>query len=146
MNVKTAYLIVQDRLNKLSTNHNQKITERQFVYAFNKMQLHWFEQRIKGEEVDKVRQEELQQFVVDYCKPPTNNKKGKFYELKVPEDYFHYKRVSAEASKAGCTHTVYGRASEESAMNTLLKDSFQKPSFDWQDSLFSIANNTIIKP
>jgi hypothetical protein len=138
MSVGTIYAKVKDRLNKGSSSHNQNITERQFVYAFNKMQLHWFDQRIKAEEADKVRQNELQQFIVDFCKTPTNNQKG-FYNIDLPEDFFYYKRVTATAKKGNCEGIIYAYPIEESLVNRYLQDEFNTPSFLWQETFFTIG-------
>jgi hypothetical protein len=142
MDVGTVYVKVKDRLNK-GSSHNQNITPRQFVYAFNKMQLHWFDQRVKAEEADKVRQNELQQFIVDIYKTPTNNSKGSFYTIELPEDYFYYKRVIIQAKKGSCSGTLYAYPIEESLVNRYLQDEFNTPSFLWQETFYTVGDNKL---
>lgn len=136
------YQVVLDLVNKNSSGGGQTISKRNFVFMFNKAQYFWFDQRVKAEEVDKIRQNELQQFVVDICKAPRKSK-GDYYTIDLPKDYFYYKRVTAKATKKTCELTIYGKAVEESSVNSLFNDCFNEPSFEWQDSFYTVGDNKL---
>lgn len=143
MTVNNAYQFIKDRLNKNNSGQRQGISQRQFVWAFNMAQYFWFDQRIKTDNVDKLRQNELQQFIKEVCIKSSSDKKGMFSYIKLPEDYYYYEKSYANATKGSCTHIIYGDPVEEGNVTKLLEDCFQEPSFIWQESFFTVANNKL---
>lgn len=141
MNVNTVYQIVKDRLNKGSTSFNQNISERQFVFAFNKMQLHWMNTRIKLDEADQNIQESLQQFIIEKESTPSTILK-EYISIKLPENYFRYKRVKGIVC-GKCGINVYAYPREESNANRLLSDSNQMPSLEWEETFFTLGNDLV---
>lgn len=137
------YQIILDRVNKHNSGGGQIISRRHFVNAFNKMQYHWFDFRMKQDEVDKVRQNELQQFTRTVCLSPSKDSKLSAYTAKVPKDFYYLKRVSALSTQGDCELEVWGRLIEEGAVNEYLSDCFNTPSFEWQESFYTLANNKI---
>jgi len=133
---------MMDRLNKLDSGSGSKVSKRQFVNAFNKMQLHWMEKRVEMDEINKTIQTELQQFTEEHCKSPSIGKNKQYCTIDVPEDFFHYRRVFG-INCGDCDHTVYAYAREEGAVNMLLLDDAQRPSMEWQETFFTIANDKI---
>lgn len=141
MNIETIYLKVQDRLNSLSTGEEQKISKRQFVYAFNKMQLHWLEDQIRFESIDKINQDRIQPFLKEYSSIPVTTGK-KYITINLPEDYFHYSRV--EGTNCGsCNTCVHAYPRNESSAGRLLQDSFQSPSLEWEETFFTLGDNKV---
>lgn len=142
MDIETAYIYIQDRLNKLATDSNQSISKRQFVYAFNKMQLHWFTNRVKVSEMDQDRQEELQQFIPPtLCLTPIKSKKENALVINIPEDYFYYKRVYG--TECDCDVKVYAYPKTEGHVNRYESNEFYKPSLKWEETFFTPRNNKI---
>lgn len=142
MHIEDIYQIVSDRLNKGSSGHNQKISKRLFVMTFNKAQLHWMEERMKVDEINQVRQTELQQFITETCLVPSKGKNKEYLFIDTPDDFFHYKRV--EGLICGeCEHTVYAYPREEGNVNRLLQDRFSNPNLYWQETFFTIGDNKI---
>ena len=139
--VQEAYTYLQDRVNKLSSEESQSISKRQFVFTFNKAQLHWFEERVKVNEVNQIRQEELQRFVTDVCVTPTLDTKHDAYWINMPDNYFRYKRVFGKCGS--CDQTVYAYPRSEGNVNRLLQDSNYKPSLEWEETFFTIRDNKI---
>lgn len=141
MTYEWIYTRVKDKLQKWSSNAGQNITERVFIDTFNEALLHWFNRRIKNKEVNQDNQESLQRYLKEVCLKP---KKGKnSYLIDFPEDYFYYSRIYGNCTNGDCEHEVYANPREEGNVNSLLKDSFHKPSFSWQDTFFTLGNNKI---
>lgn len=136
------YEKVKQRLNQLSSNAGQKVTEFQFVCAFNKAQYRWFEQRIKVKERDQSIQEDLQIFQKTECLKPTTTKTGHL-QINLPEDYYYYQRVYGKCEK-GCEQEIYAYPREEGNVNRLLNDECTKPSFGWQETFFTIGDCKLI--
>lgn len=143
MTVNNAYQFIKDRLNKNNSGQNQGISQRQFVWAFNMAQYFWFDQRVKADNMDKVRQNELQQFIADICLTPSLNEKKMFYTINLPENYYYYEKAYAYAFKGECEHIIYGDPVEEGNVSKLLEDCFQEPSFEWQESFYTIGNDKL---
>lgn len=141
MTVQEAYIILQDRLNKLSTDGGQKISKRQFVQTFNKAQLHWFTERVKVVDSDQVRQEELQRFVKDYCKQPRFDSKSEAYVISLPDDYFYYKDVVGVCGD--CDQKVYGFPVEGNRISRFRQNSFYSPSLEWEETYYLIRSDSV---
>lgn len=130
MNIKECYQYVTDRLNKLSSNNSQNIPFPQFVRAFNTSQLQWFEERMKIDQTNRIRIDELQQFV--------KIKPIKFSDL-LPEDYFHILRVDGNYNSCSSNLALV----KESDLNMRLNDAFWKPSKEWNEGLATISGDKI---
>lgn len=141
MTVQEAYMVLKDRLNNLSTNANQNLSERAFVFAFNKMQLHWVEERIKIAEANQVRQEEIQHLIKEFTNAGLRLDEALVFNL--PDDYFRYNRVFGNCGNGECDQIVDAYPREEVNGGRLLRDEFQKPSFEWQETFFTLKNNKL---
>lgn len=151
MNNNLLRIKIQQRLNKLASSDYDNIECWQIAEAFNKAQTEWFRRQVHGLNLRKESAEQsialiddLQKFVVTQELKGTN--KGKFFESVVlPDDYAHFIRVSAEATKDGCqsprTLTVY--LAEEANVNQLIDDDFKGPSFDWSETFGTIMGDKV---
>lgn len=140
MTIQQTYQSVKDRVNDLNTNINQDISERAFVRAFNKMQLHWLEERIKVAEANQTRQEEVQDFIKTFSNAPLVETHS--LSIHLPADYFRYSRVYGSCSKY-CVQEVHAYPREEGNAGRLLQDEFQKPSFEWGETFFTLKGNKL---
>lgn len=141
MNINTVYQIVKDRLNKGSTNFNQNVFERQFVFAFNKMQLHWLNTRIKLDEANQSIQESLQPFIEE-SKTTPSSVHSEYISIPLPDNYFRYKRVKGLIC-GECNISVYAYPREETNAGRLLSDSTQNPSLEWEETFFTLGKNKL---
>ena len=137
--IKDCYQYVLNRLNKLSTNYGNSIETYKFTEALNAATLMWAENRIKLDETNIVRTDELQQLLlskhINGVKSSLNNN---YYEFDLPDDYFHYKRST---SFTPCEITNWLK--KEANINLLLKDDNWKPSLEWGETLCTIVGNKI---
>lgn len=141
MNYEQLYTRIKDRLNKWSSNSGQNVPERVFIDTFNEAYYHWYNRLIKQKDKDQDIQESLQRFLKEECLKPRKGKTSLIISL--PKDYFYYSRVYGNCSNGECEHEVYANPREEGNVNRLLRDSFHKPSFKWQDTFFTLSNNNI---
>ncbi len=135
MTVNECYQYVQARLNKLGTNANKNIPIWAFVSSFNAQQLLWVEDRIKADETNTLRKDEINQLLKTTSKPLIGTQTGSnYYEFKLPEDYFHYKRST---SLVPCE--IRNFLKKEGDINTLLLDNHWKPSIEWGETLCTLV-------
>jgi hypothetical protein len=142
MTVNTAYQFIKDRLNKNNSGENQGISKRQFVWAFNMAQLFWFDQRLKADSVDKIRQQELQQFVEQVCLVPSESKTRNFVTIQLPSDYYYYIRSYGEAKDCDNVN-IYASLVEEGNVSALLSDEFSRPSLEWEETFSTVASDKL---
>lgn len=139
MTVKDCYLYCQQRLNKVSSNANNNLPKWAFVNTFNTQQLMWVEDRIKQDENNSLRIDEINQLLKTTSKPLIVNQSGSnYYEALLPADYFHYKRST---SLTPCE--IRNFLVKEGNINTLLLDDNWKPSLEWGETLCTLVNKHI---
>ena len=119
MTVNESYLYVLSRLNKGVTNKGDNIPKWRFVSAFNSQQLLWFDDRIKLDETNNLRIDEIQHLLVTKTGLVPNLSGTNYYELNLPDDYYRYKRST---SLVPCE--IANRLVKEGNINTLLLDRF----------------------
>ena len=138
MTVQESYKYVQDRLNKLSTNFGDNIPKHVFVLAFNSTQLQWVEDRIKLGETNIIRTDEVQQLLKSTGSQQPTKTGNNYYEIQLPEDYFHYKR---SVSYVPCE--IRNILKKEGDINLLLRDNFWKPSVEWGETLCTLVGGKL---
>lgn len=142
MTVQEVYLHYSDKLNKLTTNTEQWLTYPSFVRIINEAQYTWTEQRLKLEEVNKTRQNELQRLLKDIpLGSKTTNPNSVYYSL--PDDYLRFSRLEVNAKKGSCERKLYTFLAEEGNLNVLLSDAMSNPSFEWEETLTTVKDNKL---
>ena len=138
MTVLEAYAYVTNALNKLSSNSGQNIPKDVFVRFFNSVQYQWVEDRVKLNELNKIRIDEIQQLVTTVeIQSPT--KKDQYYEFNLPTNYNHYIRSYSDLKGCGISNWLV----KEGDINVLLNDEFWKPSKEWGETICTIGNEKI---
>ncbi len=142
MNNATIQLKIKQRLNKLASQDYDNLECWQIVEAFNKGQVGWCRRTLhglnmkqEGDESSKRRIDDLEPILVD--SPMTLYKKESYYRTEeLPEDYFEWKRLSADASH-GCCKDNRGMIiylAKEANVELLLRDKLKQPSFKWGET------------
>lgn len=137
MTVNEAYLYVTNSLNKLSTNSSQNVSKSAFVNAYNAVQLQWVEDRVKLNELNNVRIDELQQLLVQV--EINVKKEDLYYSSDLPDNYYHARRVRAVSGE--CSLGCY--PAKEGDVNILLNDSFWTPSKEWGETFYTLSGDKI---
>ena len=146
------FLKVKQRLNKVDTQDDENLPAYVVVEAFNKSRLNVINRLIgknntykTGIESTTTRVDDLQMLINDEPYPLTVIKKEGYYlTTSLPEDYFRYIRTNCTAHTIKCKKknmSVF--LHEESNLNTLLGNDHLNPSFEWAETIGTIANNKI---
>lgn len=138
MTINECYLYVLSRLNKGLTNKGDNIPKWRFVSAFNSQQLLWLDDRIKLDETNTLRKDEIEHLLVTKTNLVPTLAGTNYYELSLPQDYYRYKRST---SLVPCE--IANRLVKEGNINTLLLDTNWKPSVEWGETLCTLVGKKL---
>lgn len=150
MNNNLLQVKIKQRLNKLASFDYDNIECWQIQEAFNKAQLEWVRRMVYGINTRKEGSEQstglvddLQVLLTSVDLNPVEN--TTFYEVDLPGDYLYYVRSFVQANSECCPEkrimTVY--EAEEANMSILLTSDTKGPSFEWAETLCTLAGNKI---
>jgi hypothetical protein len=150
MDNNTLRIKVQERLNKLASSDYDNIESWQIAEAFNKAQLEFVRRQVQGlnprqtgDEGSKSLIDDLQVLLVGKSLA-TTARKAYAETHPLPADYLYFKRLSCLSSTPCCPArplTVY--LSQEADVDVLLRDEFNKPSFEWGESFCTLQGNRL---
>jgi len=145
-------LKVKYRLNKVDTQDDENISVYNIVEAFNKAQLNVVN-RLYGKNNNYKSGIESTRKRVDDLKILLNpapkilsvtKKEGYYLSEALPKDYFHLVRTTCLASIKDCSKKeMFIYLQEESNLNTLLRNEHTNPSFEWGETIGTIAGDNI---
>jgi hypothetical protein len=146
----TILIKVKQRLNKLDSQDYDNLESWMIVEAFNKGMVDWCRRNLHGnnlyktgDEASKRRIDDLQILLTEI---PINLNRADLYYVynPLPADYFEWKRVSATSKTACCDNrrmVIY--LAEEANVDTLLRDEYKKPSFEWGETFCTMQGGTL---
>lgn len=150
MTFREASLKIDLRLNKLSSFAGQLIKPYQKEEALNKSLTQWIRRNKhgnniykEGNESSQMRVDDLQFILKD--KEVVSYKREFFNEIKnLPSDYLYISRVDVFATKNDCTAALIDATLREDANETkLLLNDNDQPSFDFEQTFYTIQGNRI---
>jgi len=150
MNNITIQLKVKERLNKLDSQDYDNLEDWQIIEAFNKGMVDWCRRNLHGnnlyktgDEASKRRIDDLQVLLTEIPIPMV--KQDLYYESQgLPQNYFEWKRVSAKSKTKCCADrrmVIY--LAEEGNVDTLLRDEYKKPSFEWGETFCTLKDGNL---
>lgn len=136
--VKERYLIKSE---KNGTNDNIATDNYRISLLFNESQNKFITLHLQQRGVDDVRY--IQNFLVlDEIIPLTSKSEDK-YNFNLPKDYFDLSDVRAKAEKNNCRDYINLFEVKTENLNEVLQDEYQKPSFEWRESFYTINSNKL---
>lgn len=146
----TILIKVKQRLNKLDSQDYDNLESWMIVEAFNKGMVDWCRRNLHGnnlyktgDEASKRRIDDMQILLTEI--PINLNRADAYYVYNpLPTDYFEWKRVSALSNTACCGNrrmVIY--LAEEANVDTLLRDEYKKPSFEWGETFCTMQGGTL---
>jgi len=145
-------LKIRQRLNKVDTQDDENLPLYVIVEAYNKGQLNVVNKLSSKNNIYKTgiesttfRVDDLQCLINSESHILSTTKKDGFYLTeKIPEDYLRYIRTTCIAKSNVCEAKelkIY--LQEESNLNTLLDNELVNPSFEWAETIGTIAGDKI---
>lgn len=145
-------LKIKQRLNKGDTQDDENLPPYVIVEAYNKGQLNVINKLSNknnnyktGLESSTKRVSDLQMLINHEPKPMTVTKKDGYYLTEaLPEDYLKYIRTTCLAKTNKCDKKeLFIYLQEESNLNTLLNNDLVNPSFEWGETIGTVAGDRI---
>lgn len=142
MLVEQAYQKYLNKVEKNGVNDNISTDRGRFVILFNESQNKIQESLLDRRGEDDIRY--IQKLLVTNKKISFTNKTDQYYKFPLPGNYFDFANVYASCSKDSCiSQKVYLFSMKEEDANEVLQDEFNKPSFTWRESPFTIGSDAI---
>src|SRR6478736_6125119 len=135
---KDRYLV---KAEKNGTNDGITTDNYRFCLLFNESQNKFLTLQLQQRGIDDVRY--IQNFLVLDEKIPYSSKSENKYNFKLPENYFDIADVRANAQKENCIDILNLFELRTENINEVLQDEFQKPSFEWRESLFTVNSDQL---
>lgn len=144
MKVKEIYKRFLIKVNKNDTNSNINVPKGIFVLIFNEAKDFWLENKIKESRKNDLKNHISEFLIID--KEVTLDKKStNFTEFKLPDDFFEIESAYSICKKGECTNRlVYNFDFKQRNKNVLFQNENEKPSFEYQETLFNIADNKLL--
>lgn len=142
MTIEEVYLTFTRKLNRLSTNHRQNVPYPIFVNVFNEAQYKWVNDLLKVEDGTDSILEDLQGLIAKPHKVAPS-KTEDFYFIKLPDDYYHFKRSWSKAKQGKCEHRLWNVLVESANLGNFLFDPSYSPSFEWEETLITIERDRL---
>ena len=145
-------LKIRQRLNKVDTQDDENLPLYVIVEAYNKGQLNIVNRLSSKNNIYKTglesttfRVDDLECLINPDAYILSTTKKDGFYLTDyIPKDYLRYIRTTCIAKTNSCkAKELYIYLQEESNLNTLLNNDFVNPSFEWAETIGTIAGDKI---
>lgn len=144
MTIQESYVKFLQKVNKDNTSDNVYVDKGRFVLIFNEQQNRWLEQQFTKRDFQSLLG--IQELLVDDLEliNGTTIPYQKHIEFKLPEDYFNYVTAYVLADKGDCKNKIV-RAwlIKPFDINDKVRDEYNKPSFEYEETLLIIANGHI---
>jgi len=128
----------QNKSEKNGTNDGITTDNYRFCLLYNEAENKFLTLQLQNRGIDDVRY--IQKFLIlnykiPYISPTTDNT---LFDFKLPDNYFDLADVTAKAKKAECQTKLYLFELQTENLNEILQDEFSKPSFEWQESFYTV--------
>ena len=141
MTTTQAYQNFIIKINENATTDNLSCDKGRFVVLFNSEQNRLIESFLDRRFEDDIRY--IQAILVDDYKISESTKHLDHQDFKLPENYFDFSNVYAEAVKDNCEGKIDLFEIKDENRNNILRDELTKPSFKYREAPFNIASNKI---
>lgn len=138
------------RLNKLHSQDYDNIEDWKVMEAVNKAQLEWMRKAIhginrsqEGDEVSRVRVDDLQQFLLEV--PLGGSNKDTYFQSDLlPTNYLWFKKIIPEVERGACQGVpLESMLVEEANVPVYMFDWNFSPSFEWRQTFHTIIGNSL---
>ena len=141
--IEQTYIKYKNKVEKNITNDGISTDRGRFILTFNEAQNKWIEFHLQQRGVDDVRY--IQNFLVIDKKIPYSSKLEDHYNFLLPKNYLDLSSLIPLASKGNCKDKKLTDIFELQTENLseILQDEYNKPSFKWRASFYTINSNTV---
>lgn len=143
MTVEETYEQFIVKINKNAQTDGVHCDRGRFTVLYNESQIRHLEYILDRRNEDEIRYAE--KFLVPDESLPIEEETETYSTSELPKDYFDFGALIADAKTDYCTKaTITLNETKIENIDLVLQDEFNKPSFDYRESVFRIANGAII--
>lgn len=143
MTVQELYKRFQLMINKNDTNEGVNILPAVFVLLYNSETQRWLNEEFKKNQ-DNIDLNLIQKLFAPDYKLTLVNKSEDYIEYLLPDDYFQIYGSYSLVDRGPCTKIRIANFEKKPAnLVPILSDEDSKPSFDYQEAPFVLANNNV---
>lgn len=138
-----AYIKFVEKVNRNNTGAGVQVPRGKFVLLFNEAQRSWLKETLK-ETLSSADLDKLEDVLVDDRPLEHVARHRDHEEYRLPEDFYRFVSCYCLASKGECTGRVLVAWPTKSRdLAVLLRDANQSPSFEYEETLSSIASGKV---
>lgn len=140
--IEQAFIKYKNKVDKNITNDQASTDRGRFVLLFNETQNKFIEFHLQQRGVDDIRY--IQNFLVLDKNIASTSKTQDHYNFPLPKDYLDTSDVRAFASNDKCKNIKLNLWEiQVENLSELIQDEFNKPSFKWRESFYTINSNAL---
>lgn len=128
--------------NREDTNSNIHVSKGKFVVIYNEQAIRWMKEKFKRK-LSSSELDELSDLLVDNFEVIKVGKHQGHIDFKLPDDYFSLASSFSQAVRGNCKRVLTNWKAKPHDIPVLLKDENNNPSFDFEETLLSIAGKKI---
>ena len=136
--VKERYLIKSE---KSGTNDGLTVDNYRIAVRFNESQNKFLTLHLQNRGVDDIRY--VQKFLVLDESIPLISHKNLKSNFELPKKYFDLSNLRAKAKKGNCKDFIDLFEATTENLTELLQDEYNKPSFEWRESIYTVNSNMV---
>lgn len=142
MTVQEAYKRFLLKINKNDTNNEVNISFPEFIVTYNEQSLIWLREKLVDKNsTDSIN--DIYELLVEDYKLSNFSENKKHNDFLLPDDFYKVSSLYAEAERNGCEKDIDVYIIKPKEKNTWLSDDLNSPSFEWEETIGIISNNTI---
>jgi hypothetical protein len=127
---------VRIKAEKNGTNDNIAFDNLTFSLLYNESQNKFLTLQLQQRGTDDVRY--IQKFLILDKKITYISKLNNKENFELPKDYFDLATIRGKAKKGKCINKMYFKEVRTENLEEMLQDEFNKPSFEWEETLYTI--------
>lgn len=140
--IEQVFIKYKNKVEKNITNDQASTDRGRFVLLFNETQNKFIEFHLQQRGIDDIRY--IQNFLVLDEKIASFAKTQDHYNFKLPKNYLDLSDVRGLASKSECKDVKINLFEIQTEnLSEIIQDEFNKPSFKWRESPYTINANTV---
>ena len=140
--IEQVFIKYKNKVEKNITNDQASTDRGRFVLLFNETQNKFIEFHLQQRGIDDIRY--IQNFLVLDEKIASFAKTQDHYNFKLPKNYLDLSDVRGLASKSECKDVKINLFEIQTEnLSEIIQDEFNKPSFKWRESPYTINSNTV---
>lgn len=130
-------------VNKNNSQQNINVDKPHFVQMFNREYDRWLYEVLNTKNKDNSIND-IQELLLSNVELKVSEIKDEFVIYNLPNNFFNYSECKLLASKGNISNKlIYVYNIHPKEINVYIQDEFSKPSFEWEETIATIADNKL---